>query len=185
MALIDLITLEEYKEQNSIVTTNKDDVISALIPRVSALVKAYCSRSFVDYVSALTPYTQYFTNPDTSEFLDEFPLISLVSLESSIDNGQTYAPMTAYTDYVISNSTDQLVFLTTPPTGVNCVKVVYTAGYADVPEDLKLAVGDLITYYLKTESTPKRTIGYVNVEYTMSADMPSHIKRVLELYRKI
>ena len=39
--------------------------------------------------------------------------------------------------------------------GVAAVKVVYTAGYSAVPSDLKLAVIDLLTYYLKDEHKPR------------------------------
>ena len=37
------------------------------------------------------------------------------------------------------------------PKGRKAVKVVYTAGYSSCPEDLKLAIFDLVKYYLKDE----------------------------------
>lgn len=179
---IDLVTLEEYKAYAAISSNTQDSRIASIIPQVSALVKSYCGRTFVDYVDPLTPCVQYLDNPDTTEFTDEFPVIGTITAEVSTDNGVTYSE---FTDFAYSKATDQIVFLGTPPTGINCVKLTYNAGFATIPEDLKLAVFDLIIYYIKAESTPKKTIGYVNVEYVITSDMPSHIKRVLELYRNI
>ena len=44
-----LITRAEYKNYLGITSTNKDDEIDLLIPKVSSLIKTYCRRSFIDY----------------------------------------------------------------------------------------------------------------------------------------
>ena len=73
--------------------------------------------------------------------------------------------------------------------GFAAVKVVYTAGYEAVPTDLKLAVFDLITYYLKDERKTQRSIAGTTLrnEGTTSikgdVGFPDHIKRVLDLYK--
>jgi len=76
------------------------------------------------------------------------------------------------------------------PTGVKSVKLVYTGGYSSVPGDLKLAVYDLITYYLKKEATPAKSmpgseIKNVTKSQTLHSEFPPHIKRILEHYRHI
>lgn len=76
------------------------------------------------------------------------------------------------------------------PTGSKSVKLVYKGGYSSTPSDLKLACFDLITYYMKKESTPNKAIpgsATINnvVGSVMPSDFPPHIKRILELYRNI
>ena len=73
--------------------------------------------------------------------------------------------------------------------GVGAVEVIYKAGYASLPSDLKLAVIDLITYYLKDEHKERRTLGAASITNTASTSQrdnvafPDHIKRVLDLYK--
>lgn len=73
--------------------------------------------------------------------------------------------------------------------GSRAVKVVYKGGFSSTPSDLQLAAFDLITYYLKKESTPKKQIPGMasqdNVVNVLPSDFPPHIKRILELYRNI
>ena len=69
--------------------------------------------------------------------------------------------------------------------------MVYNAGYAAVPADLKLAVYDLITYYLKEEYKTQRSIAGTTLRNEGSTSIrndigfPDHIKRVLDLYKII
>ena len=75
------------------------------------------------------------------------------------------------------------------PTGPGAVQVQYKAGYETVPEDLKLAVVDLITYYFRDESKARQTIAGAsrqNAASTTQRDnvgFPDHIKRVLDMYK--
>ena len=76
------------------------------------------------------------------------------------------------------------------PSGTRSVKLVYKGGYSAVPGDLKLAVYDLITYYLKKEATPAKSmpgseIKNVTKSQTLHSEFPPHIKRILEHYRHI
>ena len=76
------------------------------------------------------------------------------------------------------------------PSGTRSVKLVYKGGYSAVPGDLKLAVYDLITYYLKKEATPAKSmpgseIKNITKTQTLHSELPPHIKRILEHYRHI
>ena len=57
--------------------------------------------------------------------------------------------------------------------------------------DLKLAIFDLITYYLKDEHKQRQTLGGATLQnqgtsgMKSSSDFPDHIKRVLDLYRVV
>ena len=74
-------------------------------------------------------------------------------------------------------------------TGPNSVKVIYTAGYSELPQDLRLAVVDLIMYYHKNEQKQRQTIAGATIQNQNTSStrgsvaFPDHIKRVLDLYK--
>jgi hypothetical protein len=177
-----LITLDEYKTYTSISSTDKDDRLEPIIKRVSEFVKTYCARSFIDSydrsTQTFTPLVQYFNTPGQL-FTREFPIQEIISVEISQDYGKTY---TATENYALDNQNDAVQVLG-DFVGTNAYRVTYTAGYKSLPEDLKLAVLDLVDYYYRGESTTRKSNGNVVVEYVTSSDLPPHIKRVLDLYR--
>lgn len=180
-----LITRAEYKAYANISSTNQDTEIDAIIPKVSQLVKSYCRRSFIDYYDEAV--IEVFNGGFKSIILKESPVTQVISVQQSTDYGQTYSKLTKFVDWVQSG--DQV--LSTAPDGfkeyLNGYKVTYFSGYETVPEDLKLAVMDLVTYYRKNDASVhnNRTPGgggSVQLEYIMNNNFPSHIKRVLDLY---
>lgn len=94
-------------------------------------------------------------------------------------------------EYEVSSDSQAITRLGTDFTdGTKSVKVIYKGGYSSTPSDLKLACLDLITYYMKKESTPNKAIpGSANITNvagsSIPSDFPPHIKRILELYRNI
>lgn len=192
---LDLVTLEEYKAYAAINSTNQDAAITALIPIVSQLVKNYCRRTFVDYIDEAK--TEVFSGGSTTSrfYLKEFPIISISSFDRSEDFGQSYVTLEEFTDYVVDLEDDSLVALPYSETTttvfqklINGYKVSYYAGYPDgIPSDLKVAVLDLLTYYLKNDGSvhsPKAPgTNSVQIEYVTKAAFPAHISRVLNLYR--
>lgn len=189
----DLVTLSEYKDYVGISSTNQDDAISAIIPKVSQLVKTICRRTFVDYVNDAKVEVLSGGYGDKL-VLSEHPILGVLSVEYSIDYGLTYTELVEYTDYVVDQEDGTIVSITTGalagdfPKYINGYKVSYTAGYEELPEDLKIAVLDLITYYLKNDSavhSPKAPgTNSVQIEYITTNQLPAHIMRVLLLYMK-
>ena len=178
-----LITLDEYKERHSISSTEFDDKLTYIIAGVSQLVKSYCGRDFIDgYDKATSTFTARieYTNSNGHFYTTEFPVVSVTSVEYSEDGGTTYTP---YTDFVLDRQKDAVFIGGEYLEAINAFKVTYTAGYAKLPEDIKLACIDLVDYYYKNESTPRKAAGNTTLEYVIGSDMPSHIKRVLDLYR--
>ena len=193
--MADLITLASYKEAEGLSTPKEDLRINALIPSVSQLIKTYCGNSFVDFYSSNKTET---FNVDWSTYivqLTESPVNTIVSVQERQSYSASYVTLTtgAY-EYSLDKKTDS-IFRTNSGSyqnwakGVDSVKVVYTAGYSAVPEDLKLAVVDLITYYLKDEHKERRTIQGASIQNASSSSQrdnvafPDHIKRVLDLYK--
>jgi hypothetical protein len=182
---LNLIRKQDYKTYSGIKSTNNDAEIDLLIPRISQLVKSYCRRTFVDYVNS--EKVEVF-NGDCDEFiLSESPVISVLGVQTSTDYGQNYVDLVEFVDWVQDG--DYVLPLNTNsywPKLVRGYQVNYLAGYETVPEDVTLAVMDLVTYYLKNDSAvhsnkAPATNGF-NVEYISNATFPAHIKRVLDLY---
>lgn len=181
----DLITLAEYKAYVGVTSPNQDIAIKLLIPKVSALTKNYCRRTFNDFVNDAK--VEVFKG-GSALVLSEFPILSVSSVELSTDYGSTYSSLVEFTDYAVDVTSDTIVPVTVPefPSYINGYKVTYTAGYETVPEDLKIAVMDLLTYYLKNDMAVKsqRDAGSntVQIEYITRNTLPSHISRVFDLY---
>jgi hypothetical protein len=199
-----LVTKAEYKAYQGITSTTSDALIDALIPKVSELVKNTCRRTFVDYVDDAK--IQYSEGGTDSISLDEFPIIAVSSVEYSTDYGNTYTTLTEFTNYAVSKATDSLrpILMTTPPPevygytpygtktnpifpyAINGYKITYNAGYEVLPEDLKLAVLDIIAYYVKNDSAVHTHVSgnpnTMQVEYIKNTQFPAHIRRILELY---
>ena len=182
---LNLTTRADYKAYAGIKSTNSDVEIDVLIPKVSQLVKSHCRRTFVDYWNV--PLQQIFDGGFKELILAETPIVAVTSVEKSTDFGVTYTALTRNTQWVIRGDT----IYSTETNGfeplVNGYRVTYTAGYDDVPNDLELAVMDLITYYRKNDSAVhnNRTPGgggSVQLEYIMNNNFPANIKRVLDLY---
>lgn len=190
--MADLITLDFYKTIEGIASTKEDEKLEILIASVSQLVKTYCANSIVDYYS--TNKTEYFSldyTPETIQ-LTESPIVQIVSVDIKEVYETSYTTLTT-SDYYLDDKTDSLIRVKNNavdrwPKGPGGVKVIYKAGYADTPADLKLAVVDLVTYYHRNEHKQRQTLSGAtqeNQDKGTSKGFPDHIRRVLDLYRLI
>lgn len=180
-----LVTKAEYKTYAGISSPNQDAEIDLLIPKVSQLVKTYCRTSFVDNVDDIK--TEVFKGGDAHLYLKEYPVISIAAVEYSADYGQNYSELTEYTDWAFdSNNTAVVSIAATFPVAINGYRVSYTCGYETLPEDLKLAVMDLVTYYRKNDSAVHSNkapgTSNVQIEYISTTTLPAHIRRILDQY---
>ena len=194
--MANLITLQDYKTAEGITQPKDDSRLNVLIPSVSALVKTYCGNSFVDFYS--TNKTETFTIDWATHIvqLTESPVNSIVSVKERTSYSDSYNTLTTGAhEYALDTGTDSILRTLSSgryknwPQGVDAVEVVYRAGYSAVPSDLKLAVLDLVTYYLKDEHKQRQTIAGASLQNQGSTSQnnnvsfPDHIKRVLDLYK--
>ena len=200
--MANLVTLQQYKDFTGLQGVKTDARISAIIPQVTQVVKSYCGTSIVDYYSSAK--TEYFDIRDslTSRImLDESPVNTVTSVQEREDQASSYVTLITENsdssgkyEYIIDTMTDSIIRTTSTgtknfPKGHKAVKVVYTAGYSATPEDLKLAVYDLIKYYLKDERKARMQIAGAMVENQVSSSIsgntgfPDHIKRILDFYK--
>jgi len=193
--MANLIDVETYKLMTGISSTTQDSRIDALATSVSQLVKTYCNNTFVDFVSSAK--TEVF-NVDYNEHfvqLTETPIISISFVSERDKPSDAYTTLTENSDYYIDTLTDTVFRIDESgnpkqfKSGKGSVKVAYRAGYSTLPQDLELAVVDLITYYLKDERKQRQTIAGASLQNQTSTSQrdnvgfPDHIKRVLDLYK--
>ena len=183
-----LITRAEYKAYVGITSPNSDAIIDAIIPKVSEFVKTYCRRTFVDYVN--DSRTEVSNGGYGSRlYTKEYPILGISEVAISLDYGQTYEALVEFTDFVIDRENDAVMSLESAGFTklINGYQITYTAGYEAIPEDLKLAIMDLVTYYVKNDMavhSPKAPgTNAVQVEYITTSALPAHIRRVLDMYK--
>ncbi len=194
--MADLTTLNDYKAAEGINSPKDDARLNFLIPSVSQLVKTYCGNSFVDYYSSSKTET---INVEWDTYivqLTESPIVSVTLVEERESYEDSYKTLTTSAhEYFVDTGTDSIIRTTAGSTyknwrrGPGAVRVTYTAGYSALPLDLRLAVFDLITYYLKDEHKERRSIAGASIQNQASSSQrnnvafPDHIKRVLDLYK--
>jgi hypothetical protein len=200
--MANLVTLQEYKDFAGITGVNQDAKINVIIPAISQAVKTYCGTSFVDFYSSNK--TEFFDITDdgtTAVMTDESPLVSVSQVQERESQADDYVTLITENsdnsgkyEYVIDTDLDMIRRTTDSkdkafPKGRKAVKVVYRAGYASTPEDLKLACFDLIKYYLKDERKDRLSIAGAQIQNPVSTslkdniDFPDHIKRILDFHK--
>ncbi len=186
--MADLIDIQTYKQAKAITSSKDEEKLSTIIPSISSLVKTYCGNSFLDYVTQAK--TEYHTplRGENTIILDETPVIAVAEVWEKISYLDEYE-LVDELEYRVNPRVDSLVRLNR--SWYADVKVVYTAGYTELPADLRLALIDLITYYNKEEYKQLRTSGSSSIQNVSTSslagntDFPDHIKRVLDMYRDL
>lgn len=182
---LNLFTRQEYKSYMGINSANSDGEIDSLIPKVSQFAKTYCKRTFIDYYN--DPLIEYYEGGYDRILLKETPAANVVSVQKSINYGQSYTALVKFTDWVQDG--DDVVCLHSSGIFEKLIrgyKITYFGGYEFVPEDLKAACMDLLTYYKDNDSAVKSTksagTNTTQIEYVITSSLPAHIRRVFDLY---
>ena len=196
LLMSNLVTLTEYKEAEGIANPKEDLRLQTLIPSISQLVKTYCGNSIIDFYSSnkVEDFDIYWETFAVQ--LTESPIVDVVSVQERGSYDEAYTTLTTGAhEYYLDTRTDSIIRTNNSggrlnwKHGVGAVRITYKAGNASTPEDLKLAVADLITYYLKDEHKERRTLGGASIQYQSSPTQRNkvtyadHINRVLDLYK--
>ena len=197
--MADLITVVQYKDAEGLRGEKDDDRLNVIVPQVSDLVKKYCGISFVDFYS--THKVETFSVDDnytTTIIVSESPLVEVSKVEERASYSGSYVELTTGNyEYYVDLESDAIIRTNSQgkpiayKQGVGAVKITYKAGYSETPDDLKLALFDLVNYYIKDEHKERRTLGGATINnqgtagLRQSTDFPDHIKRVLDLYRVV
>jgi|19_taG_2_1085344.scaffolds.fasta_scaffold00206_12 hypothetical protein len=200
--MTDIITRQEYKAFKNITTATDDAEIDVIIPAVSAFIERYCDRIFVDY-AALPGIIEYFDGDTSAVMLTNIPVIDVEYVGVSTDGGVTYTELSENDPdkkgYFLDNQDREYAWVTTQKTGdkfitsydtpLRSLKIQYLAGYwppDEVPPDLKNAAYNLVEYYLKQQYVPAKVLAGATMDNAFEAggaDLPAHVRRILDLYR--
>tara|TARA_Y100001937_G_scaffold32186_1_gene45987 strand:- start:2179 stop:2766 length:588 start_codon:yes stop_codon:yes gene_type:complete len=194
--MADLVTVQDYKDAEGLTGAKDDDRLNILVPQISELVKKYCGTSFVDFFSSDKTETFNVTEDTSVIIVSESPLVSVTSVKERGSPTESYTTLTVNEDYYVDTTFDAVRRIVGNGTknyqkGFGAVQIAYRSGYSAVPSDLKLAVMDLVTYYLRDEHTSRRSLQGATLDnqgtssVRNNTDFPDHIKRVLDLYRVI
>ena len=201
--MADLLTLDDYKLLEGVSSSANDEKYEYLLTSVSKLIRTYCG----------TEFDAYATSPGKTDIFDiqwdshvvqltECPVISITNVYERQGQTESYTELfrdgaNSKYEWYFDSVTDSIIRTTDSGAymnwkkGVGSVKVVYLAGYTSIPEDLRLAVADLVTYYHREEYKQTQTIGSSTREGAAASAIkndpgfPDHIRRVLDLYRGI
>lgn len=186
-----LVTLSDYKTYKKMSKTDTDQELQLIVDSVNALVKTYVGHSIIDYYT--TPVTETFNIRDsqTTIHLNEWPVVQVTNIESRVTYSDTYTSIPS-TEYYVDDSIDCIFKHGSSywPSGYGAVRVTYRAGYPSTPEDIKIACLDLVHHYFKEEYKDRKQIGTSSIDNSnkstaVGSEWPSHIKRVLGMYRNV
>lgn len=181
------ITLEQYKTYAEIKSTENDRKLEGLITRAEEIIKNYCGLKF----SSAT-YTEDLDIEGNYVFLNQLPATSVTSVNYyDFEGVLQLIPSTEYRLYgdegLLELTSDAVANVSTSKYLNKQTRVVYVAGYADIPADIKQATMDLVKYYDKSEYMPLSSSNVRTIDYDVmqSVSLPPQIRRVLAFYRKI
>ena len=180
-----LVSWEFVKEMLPEAKDTQQLYYERLINAASTLANRISGRQLkaVDYTQILDG------SGDESIVLPEYPANSVTSLY--IDTSRAFAASTEMTDYLLYSDIGKLLLPSaTFPDSPQCVKVVYNAGLNPVPEDLEIAVLEVVVYNRKRLSGQGNMIGtkssqaegMITTAYELT--IPVNAQRVFESYRR-
>ncbi len=186
-ASTDLTTRDDLKLYLGIdaADSSEDDFLDDLIDYASERIETHCGRRF-----ASEALTEYLDGPGTTELvLSRRPVTELTSVR--IDSERDFGEDTEVdsSELVLHAESgvverDGAVF----PRGASNVRVVYTAGYAAVPDDLALACVKLAAAWYAharagADGVSKETLGDYSAKYRNEA-LPADVDAILDPYRE-
>lgn len=176
-----LCTEYEIKEFDGTLAEGDLDSIRAVINRMSVMFENYCNRKFVSQT-----FTEYYNGTgDRYLYLDNYPVTEITSVHEDPDWDWGSDELIESTEYRIIDDMG-IVYQSIFPKGHQNIKVIYTAGYTTVPEDLKqVCIEEVIRAFKKKNRIDQLLItkedGTSN--YFFDTLLPK-TKLVLDMYRK-
>lgn len=193
-------TLADFKEHLDIDAsdTSKDNFLTNILNAAYKAAVNYIGQDLNE-----TEYTEYYDGDGTDSFLlDNYPVTEIASIHDDVTRAFDSTTLIAATDYVFYASTGKVrkiqatsgqyitIGLVPSPlawqSGVQNIKVVYTAGYSDVPYDAQRAVILIAAWYAQragSEGRTNETLGGRSVGYE-TYSIPLSVRQLLLPYKK-
>lgn len=184
--IISLAELKTYLQQN---TTDFDTILGLIRTAADAFVRRFCDREFTQET-----YTQYYDgNGKDSLLLRHYPIISITSIHLDPDRVFGADTQISASDIILSDENKELGYVELLggevfSAGKKNVKIVYVAGYATVPGDLKLAtlgVGarEFMLQDKALNGQTNQNVGDRSINLSPE-DLPRNVWMVLEAYKR-
>lgn len=189
MAANDLTTLDSVKAWIPVTNTNDDDLLTALVTRVSTFVQSWLNRTI-----ALQPYVEVRNGQGNPVMLTQnYPIGSVALL--TIDGltipprpplgPGTFSGLAGYTFDVNALYLSGYTFCR----GFQNVVINYATGFAAVPTDLEQAVNMIIADWYKTQrgsavGVQTQSIESQSVTFVRES-IPDAALAILQQYRKV
>lgn len=177
-----LVTVEKCREFLNLEDDNESSHVEDLIDYVSAFIETYTRRTFLT-----ATYTEYYDGNGTDTlFLNQRPINSITSIH--IDDGRSFDASTQISaSAIVSYSEEGYVRLDGDyfSRGIQNIKVVYSAGYAQasIPADLQFACIKLVQELYKDGKTTLENPDLLNVALQDLSNKQSRINSILRMHR--
>lgn len=158
---------------------------SSLISWYSKAVQTYCGIDFTQ-----TTYTHDIDGGEEFLFTTQLPVISITSITDLYDNSTVLdtSEYGFYANGLIYKKPQYTLNTQRWPSGKERFRVVYVAGYATIPDDVKLAVSMLVNSTISTKdpSLGSETIGDYSYAKKLTSDQwPTEVKGLLSKYKMV
>lgn len=172
--LIDIDTLQKYQFNIPLDNIENVNYYNGLITSASSIITSYVGFDFTP-----TEYTEYSDEVKGGKYLvvKRVPVIDITEIQV---NDEVYTG-----SYSVENKTGIIRF-STPLSEDDDVKVVYTAGYESVPQDIQYACIELVQYLKKRmsnslvgESSKNIDGGNINIE----TSVPLNVIHICNRYK--
>jgi len=180
-----LTTLNQFKLQIdlSAAITNLDTRLEMYINAASQVIESYCNRSFKQMT-----HTEFQHGARSNIILlAQWPITSVT--EVNIDQDKLFGASTIIpaTQYSISDRNTSLSVSMKTPGGQNNVKIVYVAGYANIPSDLELAciwAAEWFYHGQKRQDMGRTSVSKGDESVGVLSAMPEMILELLQNYKR-
>jgi uncharacterized phiE125 gp8 family phage protein len=166
--------------------TAQDELLDALVAYASERIESHCRRAF-----ASEALTEYLDGTGASKLvLSRRPVSALTSIHEDSDRAFAAATEIDSADLVLhpENGIVERMGAVFAP-GARTLKVVYTAGYATVPDDVALACAKLAAAWYAharggADGVTRETLGDYAATYAHGA-LPADVEGALAAYRDV
>lgn len=164
--------------------TDVDSLIESLIDQTSAIFETYIDKNILS-----REYTEYYDGGDGVHiFPKQYPITIISGIWDDIDWVWADTTLVASTDYRIHNNNKYIVFKTTTLFDYDQnVKLIYTAGYTTIPEDIELCcIKEVARSYKHRRDVDviSSTLADGSVNYVAKSLLPN-TKMILNKYKRI
>jgi hypothetical protein len=189
MATDDLVT---WSDIQSYIGAASDDetMVSFLITAASRWANQYTSRNLASRTySDEDENTLYDGDGSKYLMLRQSPVTVISAVYEDSNRDYTSDTLVDTNDYIYYTDIGKLLFVDyKTEKGYQNYKVLYTAGYETVPDDLENAITMLVDFWYKSYDTHRfgvKSVGVDEKRITYELGIPTQVKEAINPYRKI